>query len=66
MLLMCLCSTSLQTGIHRHVGINVVYFDGRLKTNGVSNDILKTQKVDGSTIYDALDLSFNIVDTTNI
>ena len=34
--------------------------------NGASNDIFNFQKVDGSTLYDALELSFNTVDKTSI
>ena len=52
----------LQAGITRQVGIHVVDIDGELKLHGISNDILKAQKVDGSTLYDALELTFNIVD----
>ena len=34
--------------------------------NAMCNDILKTQKVDGSILYDSLELSFNTVDKTSI
>ena len=34
--------------------------------NATSNDILKIQKVDGSTFYDSFELSFNTVDKTSI
>ena len=37
-----------------------------LKINATTNDILNTQKVDGSTLCNALELSFNTVDTTSI
>ena len=52
----------LQAGIDRRVGINVVDIDGTFKIHGVPNDILRIQKVDGSTLYDALELSFNSID----
>ena len=56
----------LQAGIDRRVQINTVDIDGKFKINAVSNDILKIQKVDGSTLYDAFELSFNNVDKTSI
>ena len=40
--------------------------NGKFKINATSNDISKIQKVDGSTFYDALELSFNMVDKTSI
>ena len=36
------------------------------KINATSNDILKIQRVDGSLLYDALELSFNMIDKTSI
>ena len=36
------------------------------KQKAISNDILQIQKVDGSTLYDAWELSFSTVDTTSI
>ena len=56
----------LLAGIDRRVQINTVDIDGKFKINAVSNDILKIQKVDGSTLYDAFELSFNNVDKTSI
>ena len=56
----------LQAGIDRRVQINTVDIDGKFKINAVSNDILKIQKVDASTLYDAFELSFNNVDKTII
>ena len=58
--------SSLQYGIGRRVLTNAVDINGKFKITGVSNDILKIQKVDGSTLYDALELSFNSVDKTSI
>ena len=46
----------LQAGIDRRVIINAVDINGTFKLTGASNDILKTQKVDGLTVYDALEL----------
>ena len=37
-----------------------------LKQNATSNDILKIRKVDAPTLYDALELSCNNIDQTNI
>ena len=37
-----------------------------MKTNGVSSDRLKIQKIDGSALYDALELSFNSADKCSI
>ncbi len=56
----------LQAGIDRRVLINAVDINGRFKLNAVSNDVLKNQRVGGSTLYDALELSFYSVDKTNI
>ena len=56
----------LQAGIDRRVQINTVDIDRKFKINAVSNDILKIQKVDGTTLYDAFELSFNNVDKTII
>ena len=47
---------SLQAGIDRRVLINAVDINGKLKTNATSNHILKIQRVDGSLLYDALEL----------
>ena len=56
----------LQAGIDRRVLIHAVDINGKFKLNATSNDILKIQKVDGSTLYDSLELSFNTVDKTSI
>ena len=52
----------LQAGIDRRVLINAVDINGKFKTNATSNDILKVQRVDGSLLYDAFELSFNIAE----
>ena len=44
----------LQAGIDRRVLINAVDNNGRFKINAATNDVLKIQKVDGSTLYDSL------------
>ena len=56
----------LQAGIDRRVLINAVDINGRFKLNAITNDILKFRKVDGSILYDALEVSFNSVDKTSI
>ena len=61
---MLLCK--IQAQIDRRVLINAVDINGKFKIDAVSNDILKIQKVDGSTLYDAFELSFNNVDKTSI
>ena len=40
--------------------------NGKFKTTTVSNDILKIQRVDGTTLHDSFELSLNTVDTTSI
>ena len=56
----------LQAGIDNRVSTNAVDINGKFKINATSNDILKIQKVDGTTLYDAFELSFNNVDKTSI
>ena len=56
----------VQAGVDNHVLLNAVDIKGKFKLKSVSNDILKLQKVDGSTVYDALELSFNSIDKTSI
>ena len=51
----------LQAGIDNRVLINDVDINVKLKIHAISTDILKLQKVDASTLYDALELSFNNV-----
>ena len=45
---------------------NTVDISCKFKINATTHDILKIKKVDGSTLYDALELSFNMVDQTSI
>ena len=40
--------------------------NGKFNMNAVSNDILKIQRVEGTTLYDAVELPFNPVDKTII
>ena len=56
----------LQAGIDNRVLINAVDINGKFKINAVSHDILKTQRVDGTTLYDSFKLSLNPVDKTSI
>ena len=56
----------LQAGINNSVLINDVIIHNNFEINAVSNDILKIQRVDGSTLYDIIEISFNSVDKTNI
>ena len=59
--------SSLQAGIDRRVLINAADINTKFTIAGASNDTLKkVQKVDGSTLYDALELSFNSIDKTSI
>ena len=46
----------LQACIYRRFLINAVDINGKFKLNATTNDILKIQKVDGSILYDALEL----------
>ena len=59
------CLSSLQAGIDRRLLIHAVDINGKFKINATTNDMLKTQRVDGSTLYDALELTFNTVDKTS-
>ena len=54
----------LQAGIDRRALINAVDINGRFKLTATSNAILKSQKVDGSTLYDSWQFSLNDVDDT--
>ena len=56
----------MEASINTEVGINVVDIDGQIQINATTIDILKLQKVDGSTLYESLDLSFNTVDKTSM
>ena len=61
-----MCFSIKQAVIYRRVLINAVYSHGKFKLNANSNDRLELQKIDGSTLYDSLELSFNTVDKTSI
>ena len=56
----------LQAGIDRRVLINAVDRNGKYKLNAITYDISKIQGVDGSTLYDDLELTFNTVDKTSM
>ena len=45
---------------------NTVDISGQLNIHATTNHILKAQKVDGSIVYDSLELSFNTVDKVSI
>ena len=61
-----MCWSIVQARIDRRVLRHDVDINGKCKLNGVSDDILKIQKVDASTLYDALELSFNSIDKASI
>ena len=56
---------SLQAGTNNRVLSNAVDINGICKLLATSNDRLNHQKVDGSVLYDSLELSFNTVDKTS-
>ena len=56
----------LQAGIDRRVLTNAVDINCKFKLNAITHDILKFQRIDGLILYDALELSFNMVDKTII
>ena len=45
---------------------NAVDINGQFKIHATSNDKFKVQQVNGSALYDALELTFNPIDTTSI
>ena len=47
------CLSIVQAGILNRVLIHAVYINGNFKLHATTNDILKNQKVDGSTLYDS-------------
>ena len=54
----------LQAGIDNRGLSNAVDSNGNFTVTATSNDILKIQRVDGSLLYDAFELSFNNVAKT--
>ena len=56
----------LQAGIDNIGLTNAVDSNGKFKIQATSNDILKTQRVYGTILYDSCGLSFNTVDKTSI
>ena len=56
---------TLQAGINNRVLINAIDINGKFKIHATTNDILTIHKVDGSTLYDSLEVSFNTVDKTS-
>ena len=51
---------------YRRVTVNAVDINGQVKRHATSNDKFKVQQVNGSALYDALELTFNPIDTTSI
>ena len=56
----------VQAGIDRRVLINAVDSNGTCKLNATATYMLKIQRVDGSLVYDAFELSFDIADKTSV
>ena len=56
----------LQAGIDNRVLLSAVDINGKINIDAVCNDILKIQRVDGTTLYDSFELSCNPVDNTSI
>ena len=56
----------LQAGINTRVLIHAVDINGTFKIHATTNDMLRIKKVDGSTLYDSLELSFNTIDKLSI
>ena len=52
--------------INNRVLINAIDINCNFKILTTTNDILKIQKVDGSSLYDSLEFSFNTTDKTSI
>ena len=55
----------LQSGMDRRVLIHAIDINGKFKLHAITNDILNIQRIDGLLLYDALELSFSMVDKTN-
>ena len=58
--------STVQAGINNRVLINAIDINCNFKILTTTNDILKIQKVDGSSLYDSLEFSFNTTDKTSI
>ena len=61
-----MCLSILQAGIDRRALVNAVDINGKFNINAISNEILKFQRVDGSLLYNALELWFHMADHTSI
>ena len=57
---------TLQDGVNNRVLLNAVDSNGTFEIHTTSTGILKFEKVDGSILYDASELSFNSVDTSSM
>ena len=60
------CLSILQAGIATRVLINTLDINRKIKQHATSDNIFKIQNIDGSTLYDSLELSFNTIDKTII
>ena len=68
MMLMCLYLLYKLVCIDEYSRVlgNAVDINGQFKIHATSNDKFKVQQVNGSALYDALELTFNPIDTTSI
>ena len=55
----------LQAGINQCVLVNSGDLNSKLKIIATSDKVLNIQNSEGTTLYDALDLSFNKIDKTS-
>ena len=53
--------SSVQPGIHNCCWINDGYSDGEFKIDATTPEILEIQRVDDSTLYDALEVSLMLM-----
>ena len=60
------CVSILHVGIHNRGLSNSFDINVKFNINATAEKILKTQKIEGSTLYDSLELACNTVDKTNI
>ena len=60
------CLSILQAGINNRVLRNAIDINCKFKINATTNDMFQIQNVDGSTLYDSLELPFNTIDKTSI
>ena len=58
--------SGVQVGVNNSVLSMSVDTNGTYNTDATAYNILKTQHIDDSTLYDSLEVSFNTVDTTSM